>query len=87
MFMRVCVRVCVRVQWEALLPTEIRQHVVPKRNPTDPSSTASSGPFKGFPHYSTSELKLSKEQTNLLADFTGWVIRANQAEFEAALAA
>jgi hypothetical protein len=63
----------------------VKKNVLPKKHPEDPSQTISSGPFKHFPHYSTEEVQLSTAQTNLLADFSGWVVGANRAQFEAAL--
>jgi hypothetical protein len=67
-------------EWEARLPAEIRADVVPKKNPLDPSSTITSGPYKGFPHYSTSELKLDYGQANLVSNLCGWVLQQHKAD-------
>jgi hypothetical protein len=73
-------------EWEAkLMDDDVKKHIIPRKNPEDPSNTIASGPFKSFPHYSTTELQLTNAQTNLLADLSGWVIEENRAEFEAAL--
>jgi hypothetical protein len=70
------------VAWEALLPDEVRAHVVPAKQPTNPASTAKKGPFKNFPHYSdVGQLELSLAQANLLADLTGWTVLQNKEIF------
>ena len=72
--------------WEDLLPNETRGHVVPTKDPDDPTKTPTSGPFENFPHYSTgSQLHVTAQQSNLLADLCGWVVHANKDTFVRAL--
>ena len=72
-------------KWEAQLSGEMQKLVVPRRRPQDPANTVDSGPFKNFPHYTTSDLALTHSQSNLLADLSGWVTQANEEIFRAAL--
>jgi len=72
--------------WEAQLPKEVRKHVTPTFDPDDPSKGAPEGPFHNFPPYQdVSRLELSPEQTNLLADLTGWSVMQNKEVFQRAL--
>jgi hypothetical protein len=71
--------------WEARLTDRMRKLVVPSKHPEVPGNTISTGPFKHFPHYKTSDLVLNYQQSNLLADFTGWVAKSNADIFRTAL--
>mmetsp|Transcript_11118 Transcript_11118/g.33266 ORF Transcript_11118/g.33266 Transcript_11118/m.33266 type:complete len:567 (-) Transcript_11118:1702-3402(-) len=72
--------------WEAELPADIQANVVPKKNPSDPSSLPTSGPFENFPHYTdVAQSSLTAPQANLLADMMGWTIGANLDVFKDAL--
>jgi hypothetical protein len=72
--------------WEDRLPGEMRKLVVTTKDPEVPANTKSTGPFRDFPHYKTTDLSLNYERSNLLADLTGWVVGANADIFRAALA-
>jgi hypothetical protein len=71
--------------WEARLTDRMRKLVVPSKHPEVPGNTISTGPFKHFPHYKTSDVHLNYQQSNLLADFTGWVAKSNADIFRTAL--
>lgn len=49
--------------------------------------TIQSGPFRAFPCYATELANINYERANLLADFTGWMVKNNAAQYAAALAA
>lgn len=69
--------------WEAALSPEMQAMVVPTDgNPADYSNTIDKGEFRHFPHYTTSGGLLSAQQTNLLADMTGWSVLQNKALFQ-----
>lgn len=72
-------------EWEQRLPAELRALVVPEKDADDPSSLRKHGTFKGFPHFSTTDLSLSAEKANLLASLCAWVIKQNEALLRAAL--
>lgn len=72
--------------WENQLVDEVKKHVTPTFDPSDPAKGAPEGPFHNFPHYQdVSQLELSPEQTNLLADLTGWMVMQNKDVFQRAL--
>jgi len=69
--------------WEAELSEEMQSMVVPdKGDPADMSNTISHGVFKGYPHYFTAGGLQTHQQTNLLADMSGWVIQQNKELFK-----
>lgn len=69
--------------WEASLSPEMQSMVVPNDgDASDYSNTIDSGDFKHFPHYITAGGLLSPQQTNLLADMTGWSVLQNKELFE-----
>lgn len=47
--------------------------------------TIQSGPFRQFPGYFTELANINYERANLLADFTGWMVKNNAAQYAAAL--
>lgn len=70
-------------QWESQLSAEMQAMVVPHEgDPTDMSNTINDGIFKGYPHYFTAGGLQTHQQTNLLADMSGWVIQQNKELFE-----
>eukprot|EP00854_Cymbomonas_tetramitiformis_P024963 gene24963-30441_t len=72
--------------WEdKLTDSRVKWNALPLFNRDDPTSIPSSGPFKGFPHYSTfGDLEMEANQANLLADLTGWVVKNNAGIFSQA---
>ena len=54
--------------WVAQLPSSIQADL----------AEGDSGPYKGFPHYSTSDISLTASQVNLLANMATWVVEHNQ---------
>ena len=72
--------------WESKLSADMQSRVIPTDgNPSDLSNTIDSGDFKHYPHYTTAGGLLSPEQTNLLADMTGWSILQNKELFQSIL--
>lgn len=70
-------------KWETKLSQDMQSKVIPTDgNPNDMSNTIDSGEYKHFPHYVTAGGLLTHQQTNLLADMSGWVILENQELFE-----
>lgn len=68
--------------WENKLPKEVRNLVIPKYYPDDPSITPSHGEFANFPHFSTlTQVQLGSRQSNLLSNLVGWVIKENSGIF------
>jgi hypothetical protein len=72
-------------QWEDKLPQEIRDQVVPDKDPENLVNTIDHGKYKHFPHFATSGAELDYKQANLLADFTGWVVKSHEDMFREVL--
>ena len=51
----------------------------------DFGETVASGPYKGFPHFGTSDYSYSAQKANLLADLAGWGVLNSQAALRSAL--
>lgn len=73
------------VNFENALPNETKALVKPANGSDEPTDLVQDGPFSGFPHYSTGLSSISFEPSNLLADFYGWTIKANEEIFRNAI--
>jgi hypothetical protein len=65
------------------LPEEVRVSVDTGDN--DPQVLPPDGPFQGFPHFGTSGADINAEQSNLLANYCGWIVKQNEELFRKAL--
>lgn len=74
-------------RWEQGLPDAMKQEF--RHDPANfknPLILPKDGNFRSFPHYPTSEmLKLTVEQSSLLADLSGWVVLQHEDKMNAAL--
>jgi len=70
--------------WEEELSPEMKNLIIPKKDPNNTASLITSGPFQSFPHYPTGNTQLDVEQVNLLASMTGWVVQQHPDVFTAA---
>ena len=69
--------------WEADLSQDMQSRVVPSNgDPSDMSNTIDNGIFRHFPHYYTAGGLLTHQQSNLLADLSGWNILQHKELFE-----
>lgn len=73
--------------WENLLHPDVAKVVVPPgAKAADPSQSIEEGPLKHFPYYDdVTESHLTPAQVNLLVDLQGWIVKANDDLFRAAL--
>lgn len=69
--------------WEnALGDPEVRAQAVVNTTPWDPRPIPQSGNFTRFPYWNdVTDLHQSAAETNLLADYTAWVVHQNEALF------
>ncbi|GMH58048.1 hypothetical protein TrLO_g15928 [Triparma laevis f. longispina] len=70
-------------QFEEDLPENVRTEAT--TGTSDPTDLTTDGKFKGFPHYPTGAAEITHEQSNLLANFCGWIIEQNEDVFRKAL--
>jgi len=64
--------------WESKLSSEMSSLLVPPTpEAADLSIDVTDGPYKHFPHYFTMGGNLNAQQSNVLADLTGWTILQN----------
>jgi len=66
-----------------MLPDDVKETVATGDN--EPQNLPPDGPFKGFPHFGTAGADINGEQSNLLANYCGWVVKQNEKLFRAAL--
>ena len=69
------------LSWENKLPEEIRVLVQPSSGGGDLGSDVESGPFSGFPHYTTLAGGINAERANLLSNMVGWSVLENRKLF------
>ena len=71
--------------WESQLSQDMQDLVIPENDPENLANTRENGPFKKFPHYTTTVASINKEKANLLADYTGWLIHEHSTEIANAI--
>jgi len=68
--------------WEAQLPAQMQELLVPDEDPDNQAAFPQTGEFKDFPGYVTSLASDSVARCNLLADLAGWLVYQNLALFQ-----
>jgi hypothetical protein len=72
-------------QWEAELSPEMYKLLVPEKDTDNYSVDIDEGPFRNFPHYTTSAGDINYERANVLSNLYGWGVLQHEDIFRRVL--